>query len=161
MRVPAALGRRSSWASPSSCRSAAAGGRRSGSCSAGSAARRAARALKPVAARVRSDGPLLPPLSLGSAARIADRYLAPLAVVIRAMLPPGMLERLELVAEVTPARRGPARALDARPGAASSSTCSTSSRAARAPSATLVDARGPGGPAAAAPRASPTPGWSS
>jgi primosomal protein N' (replication factor Y) len=34
---------------------------------------------------------------------LADRYLAPLAMVIRAMLPPGMLERLELVAEVTPA----------------------------------------------------------
>ncbi len=58
--------------------------------------------LRPVAARVRSDGPLLPPLSLGFAADLAGRYLAPLAMVIRAMLPPGMLERLELVAEVTP-----------------------------------------------------------
>jgi primosomal protein N' (replication factor Y) len=59
--------------------------------------------LRPVAARVRSDGPLLPPLSLALAGWIGDRYLAPLATVIRAMLPPGMLERLELVAEVTPA----------------------------------------------------------
>ncbi len=59
--------------------------------------------LRPIAARVRSDGPLLPPLSLRFAARLGDRYLAPLATVIRAMLPPGMLERLELVAEVTPA----------------------------------------------------------
>ncbi len=59
--------------------------------------------LKPIAARVRSDGPLLPTLSLQLAARIADRYLAPLATAIRAMLPPGMLERLELVVEVTPA----------------------------------------------------------
>jgi primosomal protein N' (replication factor Y) len=48
----------------------------------------------PPAAR---DGPLLPPLSLALAAWIADHYLAPLATVIRAMLPPGMLERLELV----------------------------------------------------------------
>ncbi|HEY3334295.1 MAG TPA: primosomal protein N' [Candidatus Limnocylindrales bacterium] len=59
--------------------------------------------IRPVAARVRSDGPLLPPLSLALAGFIGDHYLAPLATVIRAMLPPGMLERLELVAEVTPA----------------------------------------------------------
>ncbi len=58
---------------------------------------------RPIAARIRSDGPLLPPLALALAGAIADRYLAPLATVIRAMLPPGMLERLELVAEVTPA----------------------------------------------------------
>jgi primosomal protein N' (replication factor Y) len=58
---------------------------------------------RPIAARVRSDGPLLPPLSLALAGSVADRYLAPLATVIRAMLPPGMLERLELVAEVTSA----------------------------------------------------------
>jgi primosomal protein N' len=54
--------------------------------------------LRPIAARVRADGPLLPPLALALAGRIADHYLAPLATVIRAMLPPGMLERLELVA---------------------------------------------------------------
>ncbi|MCJ7711644.1 MAG: hypothetical protein MUQ32_12535, partial [Chloroflexi bacterium] len=59
--------------------------------------------IRPVAARIRSDGPLLPPLSLALAGRIAEHYLAPLAMVIRAMLPPGLLERLELVAEVTPA----------------------------------------------------------
>ena len=59
--------------------------------------------LRSIVARVRSDGPLLPPLSLRFAGRLADRYLAPLAMVIRAMLPPGMLERMELVAEVTPA----------------------------------------------------------
>ena len=59
--------------------------------------------IRPIAARVRSDGPLLPALSLAFAAELAARYLAPLAVVIRAMLPPGMLERLELMAEVTPA----------------------------------------------------------
>ena len=58
--------------------------------------------LRPIAARVRSDGPLLPPLALAFAVRLAARYLAPLATVIRAMLPPGMLERLELMAEVTP-----------------------------------------------------------
>src|SRR5689334_12425324 len=62
---------------------------------------------KPIASRVRSDGPLLPDLSLALARSIADHYLAPIALVIRAMLPPGFLERLELVAERTPdGRRG-------------------------------------------------------
>ena len=72
--------------------------------------------LRPIAARVRADGPLLPSLSLAFAGRIADHYLAPLATVIRAMLPPGMLERLELVAEVTPG--GEARLGLAEPGLA-------------------------------------------
>ena len=58
--------------------------------------------LKPIAARVRTDGPLLPPLSLAFARWIADHYLAPPAIVIRAMLPPGLLERLDLVAERRP-----------------------------------------------------------
>ncbi len=57
---------------------------------------------KPVGARVRTDGPLLPPLALGFARGIAARYLAPVAGVVRAMLPPGLLERLELMVEVTP-----------------------------------------------------------
>jgi primosomal protein N' (replication factor Y) (superfamily II helicase) len=57
---------------------------------------------RPVAARVRTDGPLLPPLALGFAQGIATRYLAPVATVVRAMLPPGLLERLELMVEVTP-----------------------------------------------------------
>ncbi|MBA3235510.1 MAG: hypothetical protein H0T59_05905, partial [Chloroflexi bacterium] len=57
---------------------------------------------KPIADRVRTDGPLLPPLSLALAAGIAAHYLAPPALTLRAMLPPGMLERLELVAELTP-----------------------------------------------------------
>jgi len=39
------------------------------------------------------------PLGLSLARWIADHYLAPPAVVIRAMLPPGLLERLDLVAE--------------------------------------------------------------
>jgi primosomal protein N' (replication factor Y) len=60
-------------------------------------------ALKPLAARVRTDGPLLPRLSLELARWIAKHYLAPPAVVIRAMLPPGLLERLDLVAERRPA----------------------------------------------------------
>ncbi len=59
-------------------------------------------ALKPIAARVRTDGPLLPPLSLDLARWIAAHYLAPPALVIRAMLPPGLLERLDLVAERRP-----------------------------------------------------------
>ena len=63
---------------------------------------------KDVAERVRADGPLLPPLTLGLAGWIASHYLVPPALVLRAMLPPGMLERLELVVERTPAEPGPA-----------------------------------------------------
>jgi primosomal protein N' (replication factor Y) len=61
-----------------------------------------AAAPKPVVDRVRSDGPLLPPLTLALARWIAGHYLAPPALAVRAMLPPGLLERLELVAERTP-----------------------------------------------------------
>jgi len=53
---------------------------------------------KPLLARVRSDGPLLPPLQLALARHIAEHYLAPLALVVRQLLPPGLLERVELVA---------------------------------------------------------------
>ncbi len=59
-------------------------------------------AVKPIVDRVRADGPLLPPLTLELARWIAAHYLAPPALVIRSMLPPGLLERLELVAERTP-----------------------------------------------------------
>src|SRR4029453_1622238 len=62
--------------------------------------------LKDVAARVRSDGALLPSLSLDLARWIAAHYLAPPAIVVRAMLPPGMLEKLDLVAERLPAAEG-------------------------------------------------------
>ena len=62
--------------------------------------------VKPVLERVRADGPLLPALSLELARWIAGHYLAPAAFVLRAMLPPGMLERLELVAEVRPGDSG-------------------------------------------------------
>jgi len=57
---------------------------------------------KPVLDRVRADGPLLPELSMRLAAWIAEHYLAPPAITLRAMLPPGLLERLELVAELRP-----------------------------------------------------------
>ncbi|HSL97763.1 MAG TPA: primosomal protein N', partial [Candidatus Deferrimicrobiaceae bacterium] len=57
---------------------------------------------KPITDRIRADGPLLPPLALRLAAWIAEHYLAPSALTLRAMLPPGMLERLELVAELRP-----------------------------------------------------------
>lgn len=60
--------------------------------------------LKAILERVRADGPLLPPLSLALARSIAEHYLAPPALVLRAMLPPGLLERLELVAELAPGR---------------------------------------------------------
>ncbi|HEY7937161.1 MAG TPA: primosomal protein N' [Candidatus Limnocylindrales bacterium] len=69
--------------------------------------------LKPVIERVRADGPLLPGLSLELARWIAAHYLAPAAFVLRAMLPPGMLERLELVAEVRPGREPDASLVDA------------------------------------------------
>src|SRR6478672_4587462 len=59
--------------------------------------------VKQIVDRVRADGPLLPPLTLALARWIAAHYLAPPALVIRSMLPPGLLERLELVAELTPA----------------------------------------------------------
>jgi len=58
--------------------------------------------IKPVLDRVRADGPLLPPLTLALARWIAAHYLAPPSIVIRSMLPPAMLERLELVAERRP-----------------------------------------------------------
>ncbi|MBP1704748.1 MAG: primosomal protein [Chloroflexi bacterium] len=71
---------------------------------------------RPLAARVRSDGPLLPALALTLAREVAARYLAPPAMVLRTMLPPEMLERLELVATaldggtVTPRAVAPAEA---------------------------------------------------
>jgi len=70
---------------------------------------------KPLAALVRADGPLLPPLSLELARWIAEHYLAPPALAIRAMLPPGLLERLDLVATAvagsTPGDDAPTAAL--------------------------------------------------
>ncbi|MFL5757849.1 MAG: primosomal protein N' [Chloroflexota bacterium] len=59
--------------------------------------------IREIVARIRSDGPLVPPLTLSFARWIADHYLAPVSTVLRAMLPPGMLERLEVIAEATPA----------------------------------------------------------
>ena len=55
---------------------------------------------RPILERVRADGPLLPPLTLALAQWIAATYLAPPALALRSMLPPGMLERFELVAEL-------------------------------------------------------------
>ena len=69
--------------------------------------------------RVRADGPLLPRLTLTLAAAIARHYLAPPALVLRAMLPPGLLERLELVAELAP---DGAAAIAATSGAATGTT---------------------------------------
>jgi primosomal protein N' (replication factor Y) len=67
---------------------------------------------KEIAERIRADGPLLPPLTLDLARWIASHYLVPPALVLRAMLPPGMLERLELVVERTPAEPDPTDAAD-------------------------------------------------
>ena len=60
--------------------------------------------VKPLLERVRSDGPLLPPLTLELAGWISSHFLAPPSAVVRSMLPPRMLERLELVAERIPER---------------------------------------------------------
>ncbi len=61
------------------------------------------REIKPILARVRSDGPLLPPLQVELCRYVAEHYLAPPALVLRAMLAPGMLERVERVtSEPTP-----------------------------------------------------------
>ena len=57
---------------------------------------------RPLADRIRADGPLLPPLALALGRWISEHYLVPPALAIRAMLPPEMLERLELVAELQP-----------------------------------------------------------
>ncbi len=65
---------------------------------------------KPIVARVRADGPLLPPLAMRLAAWISQHYLAPPAISLRAMLPPGLLERVELVAERRPVPAGDPRA---------------------------------------------------
>ncbi|MFI5261093.1 MAG: primosomal protein N' [Candidatus Limnocylindrales bacterium] len=70
---------------------------------------------KPILGRVRSDGPLLPPLGLRFAVWLADHYLAPPIMVLRAMLPPGLLERLDLVA--TPTTREPGATLAGLPAA--------------------------------------------
>ena len=69
--------------------------------------------VKPILERVRADGPLLPPLTLALARWIASEYLAPPALVIRSLVPPGLLERLELVAERRPGREGDGAAFDA------------------------------------------------
>ena len=55
------------------------------------------REIKPILARVRSDGPLLPPLQVALCRHVAAHYLAPPALVVRVMLAPGMLERVERV----------------------------------------------------------------
>jgi primosomal protein N' (replication factor Y) len=67
--------------------------------------------VRPIVDRVRADGPLLPSLGLVLARHISSHYLAPAALVLRAMLPPEMLERLELVAERRPVH-GAAPSLD-------------------------------------------------
>jgi primosomal protein N' (replication factor Y) len=75
-------------------------------------------AARPLGARVRADGPLLPPLALAVAREIAAHYLAPPALAVRAMLPPGLLEKLELIARPldvsTPAAPG-ARQVESAP----------------------------------------------
>lgn len=62
------------------------------------------RATKPVLARVRGDGPLLLQLQVDLARFVMEHYLAPPALVVRAMLAPGMLERIERV--IRPAADG-------------------------------------------------------
>lgn len=63
---------------------------------------------KPVLARVHADRSLLPSLQARLADFVARHYLAPPGMVIRAMLPPGLLERVELVARRPAADAEPA-----------------------------------------------------
>ena len=114
------------------CSSSSAGGRRSGSCSGAADEAPSTSTTKPLVDRVRADGPLLPPLTLALARWVAEHYLAPPALVIRAMLPPGLLERLELVAERTP------QPVDRRRWMPSTPTCWTSSWAGRGPARDLA-----------------------
>jgi primosomal protein N' (replication factor Y) (superfamily II helicase) len=55
------------------------------------------RATKPILARVRSDGPVLADLSLRLAAHVSSHYQAPPGLVLRAMLPPGLLEQVQMM----------------------------------------------------------------
>ncbi|MEO6349822.1 MAG: primosomal protein N' [Candidatus Limnocylindrales bacterium] len=66
------------------------------------------RPTKPISARVRSDGPLLPPTQVALARHIATHYLAPPALVVRAMLAPGMLETVVRVVVGQSSDGGPA-----------------------------------------------------
>ncbi len=59
------------------------------------------RAIKPVLDRIGSAGPLLPELSARLARHVAEYYLAPPGMVVRSMLPPGLLERVELMVRAT------------------------------------------------------------
>ena len=68
--------------------------------------------IRAITDRIRADGPLLPPLTLLLALWVADHYLAPPAITLRAFLPPGMLERLELTAEAGPEARETSVAAD-------------------------------------------------
>ena len=78
--------------------------------------------LKPVVARVRSRRGAAAAARARLARWISDHYLAPPAIVVRAMLPPGLLERLDLVARaVRPGDVGDRADLAAAPTA----TCST------------------------------------
>ena len=99
----------------------------------------------------RRPGPQRRPAAAAAVPRlarwIADHYLAPPALVIRAMLPPGLLERLELVAERPPADDRRVRPRAGRPRPARPAR----PRPARRPRPRR--ARGPGGAAPAAPRA--------
>jgi primosomal protein N' (replication factor Y) (superfamily II helicase) len=56
---------------------------------------------KPLLARVRSEGALMGPLARALARHVSEHYLAPPGLVVRAMLPPGTLERIELYAVAT------------------------------------------------------------
>ena len=118
---------------------------------------------KPVLARVRSDGPLLGDLWRRLALHVAEHYLAPPGLVVRAMLPPGTLERIALVAPWAPsemARAPPGRraaAIDWRAlvrrsaGCTAAASRSTTCRPQPAGPRLLRDASSAGGARPAAP----------
>jgi primosomal protein N' (replication factor Y) len=74
---------------------------------AGADADGAHRPTKPVLGRIHSDGPLLPALTARLALHVASHYMAPPGMVVRAMLPPGLLERVELIVRAVSAVAAP------------------------------------------------------
>ena len=94
----------------------------------------AASSCGPIAARVRSDGPLLPPLRSPSPRGLGDRYLAPLAVGDPGDAPAGHARAARARGGGDAGRRGARSAAELDPGR--TSTCSTSSPGGPRPCAT-------------------------
>lgn len=93
---------------------------------------------KPVIERIRTDGPLLTQLSARLAVHVADHYLAPPGMVLRAMLPPGLLERVELLARARDSTEGEAGPAFGRPEKARRSRSSGGRSSRRTPGGNAI-----------------------